>query len=145
MEFRYFSAVEGRRCPRFGKGEAMIGCRTQIERDEDGTVTSRKLVWDVDKVVAIPSIEVQGQLKSYNNALRRGDLVERAREDHEAQLGAAPPPDLDEPPVEASEAPAGAEGDERPTEIPGEDLDGTRPKGAGKGVGRKGRSRRSGK
>lgn len=70
MEMRFFSSVQGRAFMRRGKG-VYIGCKQKPK--------ATGFVWDTDVVVAIPQSEVDLNLRDYNAAVRRGDLVKRTK------------------------------------------------------------------
>ena len=82
----YVSPVEGRMCPRFGKGEgrSFIGVTLRIKRNSAGVVLSRKVVCDPDRVIAIPTAEFNRYGKEYRRAFKDKSLTKRTAADYDA-------------------------------------------------------------
>jgi len=64
MEFKHYRSVHGRAVQRFGT-DTFIGC----------TRSPTGFLWN-ERPVAIPLDEVRRNLRSYRNAVARGDLVD---------------------------------------------------------------------
>ena len=89
-DYRYFSCVEGHVVARFGSGQLYIG----VQRDP-----AHGWVWDPDAVVAIPTTQMIRYHREYSRALREGALIERTREEYDAEQERrhGPPPKHERP------------------------------------------------
>jgi len=89
-DYRYFSCVEGHVVARFGSGQLFIG----VQRDPE-----HGWVWDPQAVVAIPKTQMIRYHREYSRALREGALIERTREEYDAEQERrhGPPPKHERP------------------------------------------------